>query len=244
MKKLIRALSVSTLLVLAACGSENENTDEANGNNAAADASEEVENSTTNEENDVTEESDNSIDEKNEEPEGIENPSYEIALVDDSNIGDVTIRPNYWVVPDDILHFDNDALENIAEEVTEIAKEDEDFNALMIYFIDDERQANQGYTLGRAEYSPNGEWSQAVDISSGNYSDHEFVFDYGSIAGNGLPIDPDSQLSEEELDMYFYWNDILYVETDNEDEAIQMTADEFDVSLEEADEAIRKGALR
>ncbi|MGJ9384294.1 hypothetical protein [Salipaludibacillus sp. CF4.18] len=82
MKRLLGALSLSTLLVLAACGGENANTDEANENNAAADASEEVENETTNTENEVTEE--NNSNESNEEA-AVEEESNENSATEEAN---------------------------------------------------------------------------------------------------------------------------------------------------------------
>ncbi|MEW9501561.1 hypothetical protein [Jeotgalibacillus marinus] len=100
---------------------------------------------------------------------------YEIVEITDSNIGDVTIRPNYWVIPSDI-YATEEQLKLIAEDVTKQAKKDEPFNALSIFFIEDVSTVNAGNDMGVVNYAPNGEWSQAIEFDTGDYSKHKFDF--------------------------------------------------------------------
>ncbi|KHF39998.1 DUF4875 domain-containing protein [Halalkalibacter okhensis] len=167
-------------------------------------------------------------------------PSYTIVEEEDLSNGN-TIRFAYWVVPSNI-YIGKEAIEAIVMDVVEEAKEGKEFNAVVVWVIDDERQVGKGYTLAKFEYAPKGDWTKAADVVAGDYSTHEFVFDFGSATGKKLPKDYEQgeYPTAEELDVYFYWTTLVYNEGMDDEEAVIRTAEKFGITQEEADEIIMK----
>lgn len=66
-------------------------------------------------------------------------------------------------------------LESIAKKEALKYTKDNKVNALAIGFYEDEKNIGKGYDMGRVEYVPNGEWSDAINIQSGDYSNFKFV---------------------------------------------------------------------
>lgn len=181
----------------------------------------------------------------NKEIEEVEVPTYTIAEEGNLSIAGAE-RWEYWLVPDDI-YISELEIEDMVADALEKAKEDRDFNALAIWVIDDPRQVGNGYTIAKAEYAPEGEWSQAMEVDAGDYESHELVVDMGSNLSGKIPADYEEGTypSAEELDVYFHWHNIVFTEASADgEEAIQKTADELALGYEEADEIISKVSFR
>jgi hypothetical protein len=173
----------------------------------------------------------------------IEVPQYEIVEAGDLNFAKA-VRLEYYVVPE--LDVTEEEIKLIADDIVDSAKESEKFNAIVIWFIDDARQIGNGYTIAKVEYAPEGDWSKAADVKSGDYDTHEYVYDIGSSMSGKLPRDFEEGVypTEEEKEVYFYWSDLVYEQGIGGDDAVQQTADNFDLSFEDADETIRKVNMR
>ncbi|MDX8047159.1 hypothetical protein SH601_14300 [Gracilibacillus sp. S3-1-1] len=195
----------------------------------------------------VTEKEDSETEDKEVSTEVEDVPEYEIVSQGDTNVGNA-IRLEYWVKPD--LSVTEDGIKAITKDIVEEAKDSNPFNAIVLFFIDDERQVDRGYSMAKAEYSPNGNWEEAVDVETGDYSNHEYVYDIGSLTSGMLPSDyEDGEYpTEEELDIYFRYSDLMNetdpTDLDAEKEVISKVADEFGLSDEEADDIIMKVVIR
>lgn len=172
-------------------------------------------------------------------------PGYSIVEEGDLSIGGAE-RLEYWVVPND-LYIGETEIQTVIEDVLKQAKEDRDFNAVVIWVVDDERQVGNGYTIAKAEYAPEGDWAKASEVDTGNYSSHELVVDMGSNLSGKIPADYEAETypTEEELDVYFHWHNIVFEEgSAGGEEAVQKTADDLAISYDEADEIISKVSYR
>ena len=113
--------------------------------------------------------------------------------------------------------------------------------------IDDERQVGSSFTMAKAEYAPEGEWSKAMDVNTGDYDSHELVIDMGSNLSGKIPADFEEGTypTEEELDVYFHWHSIVFDEESAEgEEAVKKTADELALIYDEVDASIDKVSFR
>lgn len=99
-------------------------------------------------------------------------PDYKIALVDNTNIGNIIRETLHIVVEGD---YDLDQLNAIAEKEALAYAEDNKVNALAVGFYEDKKNIGKGYDMGRVEYVPYGEWAKAMDVKAGDYSNFEFV---------------------------------------------------------------------
>lgn len=136
-------------------------------------------------------------------------PNYKIALIDDSNIGNIVRETLHIVVEDD---FNLDQLKSIAEKEALNYTKDHDVNALAIGFYQDEANIGKGYDMGRVEYVPNGKWSDAVNITAGNYENFKFV-DYLEEPLD-LPKGESIESTSGQTDIEMVKSDILNVNSD------------------------------
>lgn len=102
----------------------------------------------------------------------IELPNYKVALVDDANIGDVIRETLHIVIEGD---YTLEQLNVIAEKEELAYAEQNKVNELDVGFYEDENNIGKGYDMGRVEYVPYGEWSKAMDVKAGDYSNFEFA---------------------------------------------------------------------
>ena len=102
----------------------------------------------------------------------IELPNYKVALVDDANIGDVIRETLHIVIEGD---YTLEQLNVIAEKEALAYAEQNKVNALAVGFYEYENNIGKGYDMGRVEYVPYREWSKAMDVKAGDYSNFEFV---------------------------------------------------------------------
>lgn len=109
-------------------------------------------------------------------------PHYTTAKEKDKSWG-AAKRYEYDVVVDGKpTHAQLDA---IASEVVQKAKDEHPLNAVFVFFFEkkSEISAGNGYTLGRAQYAPGGDWGNAADVQTGDYSTMKLTMDYGSATG-------------------------------------------------------------
>ena len=129
-------------------------------------------------------------------------------------------------------------LELISKEVIEDAKKGEEFNAIAIHFYDHDEYIGKGYTLGQAEYAPDGDWSKADTISTGNYKKMDYKFDLRE-------KDWSIRLSQEEMDVYGVWQ-VIYMEKaeevdlPDEDGVTAEVAEALDITSEEVKAIVHK----
>lgn len=95
---------------------------------------------------------------------------------------------------------DTNELKELSREIVELAKEEE-FNAIAICFYDYEEYVGHGYTLGRVEYAPGGDWEKANTVQAGDYENMDYKFDLRK-------KNWDKQLTEEEVKIYKSWKDL------------------------------------
>ncbi|WP_134703793.1 hypothetical protein [Ammoniphilus sp. YIM 78166] len=131
---------------------------------------------------------------------------YKIGKIGDLSVGNA-VRLEYWIVTDPMIT--EEQIKKIANEVVEKAKKEKKFNAMVLWFIDDGRQINNGYTVAKVEYSPNGVWEDAIHVKTGDYSKHKFVYHMGSALTGKLPKDNENYPTKEELDLYFAYKVLM-----------------------------------
>lgn len=102
-------------------------------------------------------------------------PEYTIDSVDSSDIGDKVIRRTINIIISPTST--NEQLLDIAKKEALAYSEKTKVNALTVGFFGKAEEIGKGYTLGSVNYVPDGEWSNAPKITTGDYSSFEFVED-------------------------------------------------------------------
>lgn len=129
---------------------------------------------------------------------------YEVANIEDLSFAN-TVRLGYNVVVKEKASKED--LKNLAQHLVEKIKKDKKFNAVVIGFYDYPEYIGRGYTLGKAEYAPEGDWSKAMDVRTGDYS--SFSYNYELKEKNWS-----AQLTPEEVKIWARW----YAVSDKENE--------------------------
>lgn len=174
------------------------------------------------------------------------NVDYDIHSVEESHFGN-TKRYQYNVVFNEKVTKDD--LIKISEEVVKKAKKETPFNALIIGFYDyPEYIEYDGYTLGSMEYVPNGNWEDASDVKTGDYSKMKFK--------NNIKLKSDwsKRLTKEEVKIWEAWqklNQDKWEEIDpydidsypDEDEITSDIANQFNISEDEVNSILDKQIL-
>ncbi len=132
----------------------------------------------------------------------VELPDYEIALIEDLSFGrdDKTKRFAWHIIITEPVT--SEQLIYLSEILLEQAKEREPFNALVLFYYDYEEYIGSGYTLGKAEYAPLGDWSKADTVRTGNYKNMAFHW-------NLRNKDWSEQLTLDEVKVFALWNEIF-----------------------------------
>ncbi len=158
--------------------------------------------------------------------------SWEVYKVDDSSIPSAE-RFGYRVVINDPVSPNQ--IKSIGEEVIDKAKEETPFNALDIWFYDYPQYAEGGYVLAWARVAPNGEWANAVNVNTGDYSEMEVIWK------DIKEKDWDERLTPREAKIWGRCDEILWENPDmSEDEILEQVAKEFDVTVEKVDSITTK----
>lgn len=138
----------------------------------------------------------------------MELPEYKVELIDNSNIGSVIRETIHIVVEGD---YTLEELYSIAEKEALLYTKDNKVNALTVGFYREKDNIGKGYDMGRVEYVPNGELGDAVKVTTGDYSNFEFV-NYLS-KHMELPQGQSIDSTSGETDLETVKNDILDVES-------------------------------
>jgi len=137
-------------------------------------------------------------------------PAYKIASTGDISFGNVK-RYQIDVVIDSM---DALALKQISQAIIDDFKTQKRFNAVAIFFYDHEEFIGYGYTLGKATYAPFGEWGKAMDISTGDYKNMEFLFEIKQ-------KDIKYQLTSDEAGIVKQWHEAYTLLDTNPDKLIE-----------------------
>lgn len=118
------------------------------------------------------------------EPKEIDAPKYEVIKVEDLSLGKY-IRINYWV---SVSHsYSKEDLKKIFESVVESEKVKQPISSVGIVFFSDkiDTVTNEKIIKGDAEWGPYGEWGKAMDVEPGDYSHHDYTYNFNThIEGN------------------------------------------------------------
>lgn len=125
---------------------------------------------------------------------------YEVIEKEDVSIGDIK-RFQWEVVVNEPANIEQ--LKVVAIEVIELAKKDNDFNAIVIGFYDYPEFIGHGYTLGKVLYAPQGEWAKAETVKTGQYDKMDYTYELRK-------KDWTKQLSPEEVEVFNAWNELYY----------------------------------
>lgn len=156
-------------------------------------------------------------------------PNFEVLEVEDLTFSNVK-RYNFQVVVDEAVNPEQ--LKQISEVIVEDAKLNYNFNALSIMYYDYKEFIGFGYTLGRTDFAPRGDWSKADTVNTGNYGSMLYKHD--------IRIKDWSQrLTPLEVAVWMEWED-AYDRLLDEDAAFDYVADHFSLNSDEARMIVNK----
>ncbi|MEL4306442.1 hypothetical protein [Methanococcoides sp. LMO-2] len=161
------------------------------------------------------------------------------------------IRKQYRVlVPTDITEEELKA--TLIQIVLDKTSENKDIDAISIFAYDRREDVNGAYTLGTADWCPNGNWGDVTPeiASSNDRSSYEYVFDIKDKVGND-DLDRPTDL---EFEIKNYYSACYDAEWDNidlsdpyatvdEEVVYQKVADKYGITKEEAKEICMKVTL-
>ncbi|OCL28631.1 hypothetical protein U472_00295 [Orenia metallireducens] len=131
-------------------------------------------------------------------------------------------------------------LETISKIVAQKVKEEHDFNALIIGFYDYPEYINNGYTLGKATLAPEGDWSKADTVDTGQYNKMKFNYEFRD-------KDWANQLTKQEVRVWSAWkrlykkvaeNDISKIPDENE--ITNTIAERFNTTVNKVEDVLNK----
>lgn len=132
-------------------------------------------------------------------------------------------------------------LKELAKKIVEEAKTDKKFNALVIGFYDYVEFIGYGYTLGKVEYAPNGDWGKANTVSAGEYDKMDYKFDLRE-------KDWTKQLTKEEAKIFKAWHELYVSKATNiilpdESEITMEIAKQFNIEEDEVYQIMIKDSI-
>jgi len=156
-------------------------------------------------------------------------PNYRIIEIEDLTFSNVT-RYNYQVVIDEPV--EPEMIQRLAEVIVEEAKTNVAFNALSIMFYDYKEYIGFGYTLGKAEFAPGGDWGKANSVKPGDYHLMRYNYDLRT-------KDWSTQLTNQEVSAWRSWED-TFDQLFDEEAAFTHIQKEFGLSREKAEATVNK----
>lgn len=163
---------------------------------------------------------------------------YDVFERTDTSFSD-TVRWSYKVVMP--YPTSEDEIRAVAEEIVEDEKQTGDYNALSVLFYDAAEIARGGFSLARIEYAPDGEWAKAMDVSAGDYSTHEYVYDFRDKVNNPDEY-ADSRPTDEEFALCGSFDELAEADDYTEDEEVYIAqlANDIEASEDEIQDALFK----
>lgn len=165
--------------------------------------------------------------------------TYEVAKREDVSFG-TSVRIVYRiVVSDDLMEED---LREIAQELIDQETARRDVNAIAVYAYLPGTDIEGAYTAGQAIWSPHGDWAQASEVVTGDYSEHELAVDAEPVLE---PIESSLSLTEE-TKREIFWE---AVEMENElglftSEIEPILAERYGISADEVGDIIIEGITK
>lgn len=104
-------------------------------------------------------------------------PQYEIIKSEDDKPNDDSVDR---YVLDVVTEYPitKEEIQSITEKIVKDYEKDKPFNALTIFYYDYPEYIGWGYSLAKVEYSPNGNWGDALSTKKGDYRDFQYNYQY------------------------------------------------------------------
>lgn len=177
----------------------------------------------------------NSLDNESVDSKIAETISYDIVQKEDISFSNVK-RFSWDIVvkePISIKQF-----EELSKQIVEEAKDEEDFNALAVSFYDYPEYVGYGYTIGKTEYAPEGDWSKADTVQAGEYAKMDYTFDF-------MEKDWSKQLTQDEVTIFLEWHKLYESKVTETNLPVDSEIDEeiakiFNIEASEVKEIIMK----
>ena len=155
-------------------------------------------------------------------------PNYKVVSVDDTSIPTATRKTLNIVVTG---KYTLDELYKIAEKEIYSYTSNNKVNALTVGFFTDKKHIGKGYDMGRVEYVPNGNFSDAVNVEAGDYSKFEIV----KYLEEPIQFEKGESIKEGKSDLNKIKKDFQEVYGDNE-VSVKLKDDTLYVNIVEAED--------
>lgn len=165
---------------------------------------------------------------KVEEPEKVFN--YYVYSIEDYPFANAK-RYSYNVIIEE--EYSEDQMKEIAVQIVEKAKKEKPFNAISLLFYDYPEYIGHGTVFGLANYAPNGDWGQAAEVETGDYSTMEYSFDLNAKDWANRP-------SPNDIAVFVEWNRVTKLqdfETDEDVVKYMVENSDLGMSFDEIDAA-------
>jgi hypothetical protein len=156
-------------------------------------------------------------------------PTFRVVEVEDLTIHGA-IRYNLHVVIDEPVSFEQ--IQAITEHIVMSAKIESSFNAISVMYYDYVEYIGFGYTLGRADYAPGGDWGQANTVKTGDYTKMKFSYETRA-------KDWSKQLTPKEVAIWRKWEEI-YDNIGKEDVAYVLVSEQYEISKTDIEDIIKR----
>lgn len=103
-------------------------------------------------------------------------PPYHVEEVADLSYAGVVRTEASVVTEQEVRELDQEELRLIAEEVVEEITDEEDVNAIVVFFYDPGADIEFA-AEAKFEWALNGNWEDAGDVDTGDYTTHEYHFE-------------------------------------------------------------------
>lgn len=165
--------------------------------------------------------------------------AYEVVKREDVSFG-TSVRIVYRIVVSDDLT--EEELREIAQELIDQETAQQDVNAIAIFAYLPGTDTEGVYTAGQATWAPHGDWAQANEVVTGDYSEHELVVDAEPVFE---PIESSVSLTEE-TKREIFWE---AVKMENElglftSEVEPILAERYGISADEVGDIIIEGITK
>lgn len=161
---------------------------------------------------------------------------YKIVKEDDVSYADITRKDLRIVLAPGVTEAQLKAV--LTKVVEDYTSQNKDVDALVIFAYDREKDTGGGYTLGKATWAPNGEWSKAENTN--NRSNYKTVFEIREKITNP---EGKQRPTDEEFAIYDAWQAVVEgteLNKADEDKAKAVVAKKFKKTAEEVQDIIFK----
>ena len=104
------------------------------------------------------------------------NIQYKIVKEDDVSFGTVVRKSLHAVIP--VGDYTEDEIKILLKHIAKKYISTNKVNALAVFLYDDENDVGEGYTIAMCDYAPNGNWSNARNVNTGDYKKFKYDFKF------------------------------------------------------------------